>query len=89
MVPPMSIIPDIFGDALSIAIVSFAVNISMAKLFSKKYKYELSPNQVFFEFFFNKIVNEKLIFRKFKRKLLHMVFLIENFYRCLYKTYTF
>ena len=46
-IPPMSIIPDVFGDALSIAIVSFAVNISMAKLFSKKYKYDLSPNQVF------------------------------------------
>ena len=44
--PPMSIASDVLGDAISIAIVSFAVNISMAKLFSKKYKYELNANQV-------------------------------------------
>lgn len=42
----MQLIPDVLGDAINIAIVSFALNISMAKLFSKKYKYELSPNQV-------------------------------------------
>lgn len=44
--PPFSIVSDILGDAISIAIVSFAINISMAKMFAKKYKYEISPNQV-------------------------------------------
>ncbi len=44
--PPFSIASEVFGDAISIAIVSFAINISMAKLFAKKYKYELNANQV-------------------------------------------
>jgi hypothetical protein len=44
--PPMFLFPELFGNALSIAIVSFAMNISMAKMFSKKYKYEISPDQV-------------------------------------------
>ena len=43
----MSIVPDIFGDAISLAIVSFVINVSMAKLFAKKHKYEFSLNQVF------------------------------------------
>lgn len=60
----MSIVPDIFGDAISIAIVSFAVNISMAKLFSKKYKYELSPNQVFIKL--NHLI-KSLLFVTFKK----------------------
>lgn len=46
--PPLNIFPLIIGSSISIAIVSFAINISMAKLFAKKYKYELDANQVAF-----------------------------------------
>ena len=46
ILPPFHLIPQLIGDAISIAIVSFALNISMAKFFGKKYKYEISSNQV-------------------------------------------
>jgi MFS superfamily sulfate permease-like transporter len=36
--PPVHIFPALLNDAISIAIVSYAVNISMAKLFAKKNK---------------------------------------------------
>lgn len=45
-VPPVQLLPDIIGNVINISIVSFAINISMAKLFAKKYKYELDSNQV-------------------------------------------
>jgi hypothetical protein len=44
--PPLRIFPMIIGDCVGIAIVSFALNISMAKLFAKKHKYHIRPNQV-------------------------------------------
>jgi MFS superfamily sulfate permease-like transporter len=40
----------LLGDAFSIALVSFALNISMSKLFAKKYKYDLEPNQEAFAY---------------------------------------
>jgi MFS superfamily sulfate permease-like transporter len=46
VVPPMAAISDVLGDAVAIAIVCFVINISMAKLFATKYKYQISPNQV-------------------------------------------
>lgn len=45
-VPPTAAIADVIGDGIAIAIVSFVVNISMAKLFATKHKYQISPNQV-------------------------------------------
>jgi hypothetical protein len=48
--PPFHIVSKLFGDAISIAIVTFALNISMAKFFAKKYKYEISPNQELFAY---------------------------------------
>ena len=50
--PPLHIMSLIFSDAMTIAIVSFAINISMAKLFAKRHKYEIRANQVssFFKF---------------------------------------
>jgi hypothetical protein len=36
----------LIGDSITIGIVSFAINVSMAKMFAKKYKYEIRPNQV-------------------------------------------
>lgn len=45
--PPLfKIFTTLISDAFSIAIVSFALNISMAKLFAKKYNYHIRPNQV-------------------------------------------
>jgi MFS superfamily sulfate permease-like transporter len=35
----------LIGDAFNIALVSFAMNISMAKLFAKKYDYNIRSNQ--------------------------------------------
>ena len=45
-IPPVSVFSKVFGDAISIAIVSFALNISIAEMFAKKYKYKLKSNQV-------------------------------------------
>jgi len=44
--PPFYILPDIIDSAINISIVSFAINVSMAKLFAKKYKYDIDANQV-------------------------------------------
>ncbi|CAL8126472.1 unnamed protein product [Orchesella dallaii] len=43
--PPMEIIPDVLVDSLVIAIVAYAVSISMAKIFASKHQYEVRPNQ--------------------------------------------
>lgn len=44
--PPLKLFTVLIPDAIEIAIVSFALNISMAKLFAKRYKYSIRPNQV-------------------------------------------
>ncbi len=44
--PPFNLISLVVFEAFNIAIVSFALNISMAKLFAKKYNYEVHSNQV-------------------------------------------
>ena len=46
--PPISLFSDVLSDAIGLAIVSFAINISMAKMFAKKYKYDISANQVIY-----------------------------------------
>ena len=45
-VPSLSLVARILPDAFVIAIVSFAVNISIAKMFAKKHKYSIDANQV-------------------------------------------
>lgn len=46
-VPPRLDIMTMFvGDSFAIAMVAFAVSLSMAKLLSKKHKYVIRPNQV-------------------------------------------
>ncbi len=52
----MAAISDVVGDAVAIAIVCFVVNISMAKLFATKYKYQISPNQELFSYAVGNIV---------------------------------
>ncbi|CAF1011853.1 unnamed protein product [Rotaria sordida] len=54
--PPMAAISDVVGDAVAIAIVCFVINISMAKLFATKYKYQISPNQELFAYAVGNIV---------------------------------
>ncbi|CAF2043604.1 unnamed protein product [Rotaria magnacalcarata] len=49
-VPPMGVLSDVIGDGIAIAIVCFVLNISMAKLFATKYKYQISPNQELFAY---------------------------------------
>ena len=44
--PAFNLISMVIFDAFNIAVVSFALNISMAKLFAKKYNYQLNPDQV-------------------------------------------
>lgn len=45
-VPSLSKISNIFSDAFVIAIVIFATNISLARMFAKKRGYSVDPNQV-------------------------------------------
>nr|XP_039251445.1 prestin-like [Styela clava] len=45
MLPNISLWPVLIGDAISIAIVTFAVAVSMGKLFAKKHGYNIDPNQ--------------------------------------------
>ncbi|XP_059150445.1 solute carrier family 26 member 6-like [Physella acuta] len=42
---PIPYLADSFSDAIAIAIVNFAISISMAKIFSKRYGVEADPNQ--------------------------------------------
>ena len=46
----------VITDAVSIAIVTFISNISMCKLFSKKYNYDVQPNQVSKQINLNKTI---------------------------------
>lgn len=45
-VPPLYLFPKIYDNVIELSLVSFALNISMAKLFAKKNNYEIRPNQV-------------------------------------------
>lgn len=44
-IPPIKLIPDIFLSSFNIALVSFAINISMASIFARKDNYNIDPNQ--------------------------------------------
>lgn len=44
-VPPLAIVSDLILDSLIIAIVAYAISISMAKIFAHKHQYEVRPNQ--------------------------------------------
>ena len=55
--PAFSVARILLSDAFNIAIVSFALNISMAKLFAKKYNYSISPNQELFAYGFGNFVS--------------------------------
>ncbi|OQV19501.1 putative Solute carrier family 26 member 6 [Hypsibius exemplaris] len=44
-VPDLSILPAFAMDTFAIAIVSFAIQLSFAKMYSMKHKYQMDPNQ--------------------------------------------
>ncbi len=44
--PPTDRFGDVITNAVSIAIVSYAINVSMSKIFAKKHNYEIDANQV-------------------------------------------
>lgn len=46
-IPKFSLIHAVLSDAISVAIVTYAVNISIAKGCAKKHHYEIKPNQVY------------------------------------------
>lgn len=43
---------DLIGDAIAIAIVAFAISVSMAQVFANKHNYKIDPNQVTIQYFF-------------------------------------
>lgn len=43
--PAWSLIPNVAVDALSIALVGFAITISLSEMFAKKHGYAVDPNQ--------------------------------------------
>ena len=47
----------LFNDSISIAILTFGLNISFSKLFAKKYNYGISPNQEIFVYGISNIVS--------------------------------
>ena len=42
----MELIPEVAVDSLIIAIVAFAISVSMVSLYASKYNYDADPNQV-------------------------------------------
>lgn len=44
--PPFRLFTILFSQSFSIAVVAFALNISTAKFYAKKYHYPLNINQV-------------------------------------------
>lgn len=45
-VPPMTALTGLLPSAFTIAIIAFAVSVSMSKIFAKKHNYEIDSNQV-------------------------------------------
>ena len=43
--PEPDIMSQVIGDAIAVAIVAFAISVSMAQLFAKKHNYEVDSNQ--------------------------------------------
>jgi len=56
-VPDFSLMKDLITDCLVISIVSFAINISIAKAFAKKNKYIINPTQELYAYGLSNIVS--------------------------------
>ena len=50
VLPDISVWPEIFSAAITIAIISFSINISLATVFSRKHKYKVDSTQVSFRY---------------------------------------
>ena len=50
VVPPLWVISDIYIETITIAIISFAMNFSIADTFSKKYQYKINASQELFAY---------------------------------------
>ena len=46
--PNMSILGDVIAESFSVAIVAFALNIAVAKMYADRFGYEVDSNQVQF-----------------------------------------
>ena len=44
--PPVERFGDVFADAIAVAVVAFAISVSMVQLFARKHSYETDSNQV-------------------------------------------
>ena len=44
-IPAFKVLPKVLADCNKIAIVAYANNISLGKLYAKRNKYEIAPNQ--------------------------------------------
>lgn len=45
--PPFEVIPAMLSDTFALAIVAFAISVTLAMLFANKHNYSISPNQEF------------------------------------------
>ena len=57
MLPDFSLFFYVIPDAILIGIISFAISISIADLYSKKHKYKINANKVSFTLKFDKEKN--------------------------------
>ena len=46
MLPKFELIPELFGDAVVIAIVAYVISMSLGRLFSAKHDYVIDANKV-------------------------------------------
>lgn len=46
-IPSFELVPNMLGDTFTIAIVSFAITVTLGMLFANKHNYSISPNQEF------------------------------------------
>ena len=53
----MNLFGKLIGDSISLSIWTFGLQVSFGKLFAKKYKYRISPNQEFFAYGISNIVS--------------------------------
>ncbi|VDM60661.1 unnamed protein product [Angiostrongylus costaricensis] len=55
--PHFELFPSLFVDALSISVVTMAIHVSLAKIFAKKYQYEVNTNQEFYAVGFTSVLS--------------------------------
>ncbi len=56
-VPQINLFVQLISESVTIAVLTFCLQISFCKVFAKKYKYTISPNQEFFAYGISNVVN--------------------------------